>query len=85
MKAAIAVALLVIAAAPGAPDSQINQSLYPKAPNLAAAAKDWTPAELYVVTKNGIKMSGMPAWGPTHSEEELWSLVKSGQPSGHGH
>ena len=61
--------------APGALDSQINQGLYPKAPNLAAAAKDWTPAELYVITKNGIKMSGMPAWGPTHSDEELWSLV----------
>ena len=61
--------------APGAPGSQINQGLYPKAPNLAEAAKDWTPAELYVITKNGIKMSGMPAWGPTHSDEELWSLV----------
>ena len=61
--------------APGVPESQINKGLYPKAPNLAEAAKDWTPAELYVITKNGIKMSGMPAWGPTHSEEELWSLV----------
>jgi len=28
-----------------------------------------------VIIKRGIKMSGMPAWGPTHSEEELWALV----------
>ena len=61
--------------APGTPESEINKGLYPKAPNLAEAAKDWTPAELYVITKHGIKMSGMPAWGPTHSEDELWALV----------
>ena len=61
--------------APGAPESEINKGLYPQAPNLAEAAKEWTPAELYVIVKRGIKMSGMPAWGPTHSEEELWSLV----------
>ena len=61
--------------APGTPESEINKGLYPKAPNLAEAAKDWTPAELYVITKHGIKMSGMPAWGPTHSEDELWGLV----------
>ena len=57
------------------PESEINKGLYPQAPNLAEAAKEWTPAELYVIVKRGIKMSGMPAWGPTHSEEELWSLV----------
>ena len=28
-----------------------------------------------MITKHGVKMTGMPAWGPTHSEEELWSLV----------
>ena len=61
--------------APGTPESEINKGLYPRAPNLAEAAKSWTPAELYVITKRGIKMSGMPAWGPTHSEDELWALV----------
>ena len=61
--------------APGAPKSEISKGLYPPAPNLAEAAKNWTPAELYVITKLGVKMTGMPAWGPTHSEEELWSLV----------
>lgn len=61
--------------APGTPASQIGKGLYPEAPNLAKAAKAWTPAELYVITKRGVKMSGMPAWGRTHSEEELWALV----------
>ncbi|MEK6242968.1 MAG: cytochrome c [Pseudomonadota bacterium] len=61
--------------APGAPASDINKGLYPKAPDLAQAAKAWTPAELYVIVKRGIKMSGMPAWEPTHSGEQLWELV----------
>ena len=61
--------------APGAPASDINKGLYPKAPDLAQAANTWTPAELYVIVKRGIKMSGMPAWEPTHSGEQLWELV----------
>jgi mono/diheme cytochrome c family protein len=61
--------------APGSPASEISKGLYPEAPNLAQAAKGWTPAELYVIIKHGIKMSGMPAWKPTHSEEEIWELV----------
>ena len=47
--------------APGSAPSEISKGLYPQAPNLAQAAKDWTPAELYVIIKRGIKMSGMPA------------------------
>ena len=61
--------------APGAPASDINKGLYPKAPDLAQTANNWTPAELYVIVKRGIKMSGMPAWEPTHSGEQLWELV----------
>ena len=61
--------------APGTPGSEISKGLYPEPPNLAEAAKNWTPAELYVIVKRGIKMSGMPAWEPTHSGEELWAIV----------
>jgi mono/diheme cytochrome c family protein len=62
--------------APGKPaSSDISKGLYPAAPDLTEAVKGWTPAELYVITKNGIRMSGMPAWGLTHSEEQLWEIV----------
>ena len=61
--------------APGAEASEISRGLYPEAPNLAVAAKAWTPAELFVIIKRGIKMSGMPAWEPTHSSEEIWAMV----------
>ena len=61
--------------APGSEATEISKGLYPAAPDLAEAAKAWTPAELYVIIKRGIKMSGMPAWEPTHSGDELWALV----------
>jgi mono/diheme cytochrome c family protein len=61
--------------APGVAPSEFAQGLYPKAPKLKRAAVEWSPAELYWMTKNGIKMSGMPAFGPTHDEHELWAIV----------
>jgi mono/diheme cytochrome c family protein len=39
------------------------------------AARRWQPRELYRITRHGIKMSGMPAWGVRLSEPELWALV----------
>lgn len=30
---------------------------------------------MFWVIKNGIGMTGMPAWGPCHSDEELWDIV----------
>lgn len=61
--------------APGAAPSEISKGLYPEAPDLAQTAKARTSAELYMIIKNGIKMSGMPAWEPSHSGDEIWSLV----------
>ncbi len=62
--------------APGYPQTEFAQGLYPKPPNLGS--KDMpqlNDAELYWVVKNGIKMTEMPAFGPTHDQDELWALV----------
>lgn len=61
--------------APGAAPTEISKGLYPEAPNLAQSVKSRTAAELYMIIKHGIKMSGMPAWEPSHSGEEIWSMV----------
>lgn len=55
--------------------SEAGMGLNPPAPDLSEAVKDWSPAELYWIIKNGIKMTGMPGFGPTHDEHELWALV----------
>lgn len=61
--------------APGQKASEISEGLYPKAPSLAEVAKRRTSAEIFMIIKRGIKMSGMPAWEATHSGEEMWALV----------
>jgi mono/diheme cytochrome c family protein len=61
--------------APGHPPTALARGLNPPAPDLAKSVKHMTPAELFWVTKHGIKMTGMPAWGATHEDDELWPVV----------
>ncbi|HNN93896.1 MAG TPA: cytochrome c [Pseudomonadota bacterium] len=46
----------------------------PQAPLLVETADKWSDAELFYITKHGIKMTGMPALGPTHKDEHLWAI-----------
>ncbi len=61
--------------APGKSPAPVGQGLNPPAPDLAKSAVEMTPAELFWVTKHGIKMTGMPAWGATHDDEAIWPVV----------
>lgn len=61
--------------APGRPPFVGAVDMNPKPPQLADIADERKPGELFWVMKNGIRMTGMPAWGQTHSDEELWDLV----------
>ncbi|MGE5213298.1 MAG: c-type cytochrome [Nitrospirota bacterium] len=61
--------------APGTKPGEIAEGLWPKAPDLAEAASDWTAGQLFWITKNGIKFSAMPAWGPTHTDDKIWAIV----------
>ena len=60
--------------APGVPKGDIGQGLYPPPPDLSKASQLYSPAELFWIVRNGIKMTGMPAW-IDHSDEELWAIV----------
>jgi len=60
---------------PGLPPSDLARGLNPRAPDLAGAAGRWSPAQLFWIVKNGIEMTGMPAWGPSHTDQELWQIV----------
>jgi mono/diheme cytochrome c family protein len=62
-------------APPGAEPTALARGLNPAAPELAELATRRTPGELFWATRHGIRMTGMPAWGITHSDEELWPLV----------
>jgi len=61
--------------APGKEPAAVGQGLNPPAPDLAESANEMTAAELFWVTKHGIKMTGMPSWGNTHEDDALWPVV----------
>ncbi len=61
--------------APGREPGAMGLGLNPSPPDLAKAALEMSPAELFWVTRNGIKMTGMPAWGVTHDDDAIWPVV----------
>jgi len=61
--------------APGMEKSEIGEGLNPPPPDLAASVSDLSPQEIFWILKYGIKMTGMPAFGPTHDDEKLWDLT----------
>ena len=61
--------------APGNEETELTKALNPPAPYLVEGAKEIDPKDLFWITKNGIRMTGMPAWGKTHSDEKIWAIV----------
>ena len=61
--------------APGVKATEIHKGLLPEPPELYKTADEWKPNELFWIVKNGVKMTGMPAWGPTHSDQKIWAIV----------
>lgn len=59
--------------APGVAPNELSKGLYPAPPQLTRNRLD--PRVSYTIIKHGIKMSGMPAWGGHHGDQQVWSLV----------
>src|SRR5579872_2742011 len=48
----------------GSGNTEMGKNLYPKAPDMRrAATQSLSDGELYFIIHNGIRISGMPAWG----------------------
>lgn len=62
-------------AGPGVDRSEWASGMRPRPPHLAEAATGWSPQEVFWIAKHGIKMTGMPAFGPTHEDKALWNIV----------
>jgi mono/diheme cytochrome c family protein len=59
---------------PGLEKTEISQGLYPQAPELSLGLNH-TAAEEFWIIKHGVKMTAMPSWGHTHSDELIWNMV----------
>jgi mono/diheme cytochrome c family protein len=62
----------------GSGNTIIGRNLYPKAPDMRLdPTQSFTDGELYAIIQDGIRLTGMPAWGKEGDEndEDSWKLV----------
>lgn len=85
--------------APGISAEPFSRGLYPAPADLLSGSiqKEWNGAQLYWIVANGIKLTGMPAFGPTYDKDEIEAVpalvqrlpklspVEYGQMAGSGH
>jgi len=61
--------------APAVERSPTGQGLSPHPPLLVRTANDWTVEQVYWIAAHGVGDTGMPAFGATHEEQELWAIA----------
>jgi mono/diheme cytochrome c family protein len=61
----------------GSGDTMMGHGLYPKPPDLREQpTPQLSDGEIFWIIENGVRFTGMPAFGGTHgSEEDSWKLV----------
>jgi mono/diheme cytochrome c family protein len=68
----------------GSGDTEMGKRMYPPAPDMRLSeTQEMTDGELFYVIQNGVRLTGMPAWGAGgtseaahHDEEASWKLVR---------
>lgn len=60
----------------GSGDTMFGRGLYPRVPDLRARTQTLTDGEIFYIIENGIRMSGMPAFGGQDLAEDSWKLVR---------
>jgi mono/diheme cytochrome c family protein len=63
----------------GSGETEMGRGLYPRAPDMRlAATQQLGDHELFYIIENGIRLTGMPAWGTDtrEGEEASWRLVR---------
>jgi len=63
-------------AAPKVEPFEFGKGLNPAPPDLSEpSVQARSDGELFWITRHGIRMTGMPAFGPTHTDDEIWGIV----------
>lgn len=60
---------------PGGSRGEFGRGMKPEPPDLAHSASEMQPREVFWVVQHGIRHTGMPAFGATHSQEALWTIT----------
>jgi mono/diheme cytochrome c family protein len=58
-------------------DTNLGRSMAPPAMDLTSAhVQHWSDAELFWIVQNGVRLTGMPAWQSSISENDTWKLAR---------
>jgi mono/diheme cytochrome c family protein len=64
-----------------APDGRggtdIGRNMYPPAADLSSShVQHWSDGELFWIIRNGVRLTGMPSWQSSISENDTWKLAR---------
>jgi mono/diheme cytochrome c family protein len=58
-------------------DTNVGRNMYPPAMDLTSAhVQHWSDAELFWIIQNGVRLTGMPAWKASISDDDTWKLAR---------
>lgn len=60
---------------PGNTNSAFAKSFYPPVPEFFKDKPDMAENENFYIIQHGIRFTGMPAWGQTLNDDEIWRVV----------
>lgn len=61
--------------APGQNPADWSRLMRPEPPHLVEAARHWSPGEIRWIIENGLRMTGMPAFGRLHEAGDITALA----------
>ena len=61
--------------APGVKEWEMVEGLYPNPPKMYKHKGQENMQEFFWIIKNGIKMTSMPAYGPTYDDQSIWAMT----------
>jgi len=63
-------------ASDGRAETKLGLAMYPPAMDLHSPhVQRWTDAELFWITQNGVRLTGMPAFRQSLSENQIWQVA----------
>src|SRR6202789_205639 len=58
-------------------DTSLGRSMDPPAMDLSSShVQHWSDAELFWIIQNGVRLTGMPSWKSSISEDDTWKLAR---------
>lgn len=60
----------------GSGATEMGRNFFPRTPDMrTAATQQLSDGELYYIIHNGVRWTGMPAWGDADNDSDSWKLV----------